>query len=188
MVTEKGMSKSETKYLNTAKRMDAALMRLLETEEFDQITITEVCKEAGVNRSTFYAHYANTSELLDELKRQALADFFSSFEHLTGNRDFLGREYLIAYLAFLKSNSTVFKVILSNTELFSPESIFHDLKDFFAEGLFSEDGVRNVHADYHLRYVASGITALTAAWLEGGCVETKERMADIITECVRGRR
>ncbi|MDE8701788.1 TetR/AcrR family transcriptional regulator [Adlercreutzia equolifaciens] len=178
------MGKAEAKYLNTAKRMDAALLRLLDTKEFDQISVTEICGEAGVNRSTFYAHYANTAELLGEVKQNALEEFFSSFKHLAGSRDFLGRDYLLAYLGFLQENSTVFRVMLSNAELFSPDSIFLDFKDLLAQGVFLEDGALVMYADYKLRFVVSGITSLVAAWLEGGCRETKERMVDIIIECV----
>ena len=48
------MNKSESKYYNTAVLMDEALLLLLETKDFDFITIKEICKKAGVNRSTFY--------------------------------------------------------------------------------------------------------------------------------------
>ena len=60
------MNKSESKYFNTARRMDEALMALLEKKDFEYITIKEICAEAGVNRSTFYLHYETTRDLLEE--------------------------------------------------------------------------------------------------------------------------
>ena len=60
------MNKSESKYYNTAVLMDEALLLLLESKDFDFITIKEICKKAGVNRSTFYLHYQNTNDLLNE--------------------------------------------------------------------------------------------------------------------------
>ena len=50
------MNKAESKYFNTANLMDEALMRLLEHKDYEYITVKEVCKKAGVNRSTFYLH------------------------------------------------------------------------------------------------------------------------------------
>lgn len=44
--------------------MDEALLALLEKKEFAYITIRELCAAAGVNRSTFYLHYQNMTELL----------------------------------------------------------------------------------------------------------------------------
>ena len=53
------MNKNESKYFNTALLMDEALLILLETKEFEFITVKEICLKAGVNRSTFYLHYQN---------------------------------------------------------------------------------------------------------------------------------
>ena len=43
-----------------------AFIILLEHKEFEYITIKEICSLAKVNRSTFYLHYSNTSDLLEE--------------------------------------------------------------------------------------------------------------------------
>lgn len=51
------MNKSESKYFNTAIKMDKAFLELLSEKDFEYITIKDICKKAGVNRSTFYLHY-----------------------------------------------------------------------------------------------------------------------------------
>lgn len=61
------MNKSESKYFHTAVKFDRALLALLEKKPFDYITVSELCAEAGVNRSTFYLHYENTQDLLPYL-------------------------------------------------------------------------------------------------------------------------
>ena len=63
------MNKNESKYFNTATKMDEALITLLEKKDFEYITIKEICNTAGVNRSTFYLHYENVSDLLKETTR-----------------------------------------------------------------------------------------------------------------------
>lgn len=75
------MNRSESKYFNTARRMDEALLALLEEKDFAYITVREICARAGVNRSTFYLHYENMSDLLretvemiDERFRASVAD------------------------------------------------------------------------------------------------------------------
>lgn len=60
------MNKSESKYRNTALCMDEALLLLLQKKDYVYITVKEVCKKAGVNRSTFYLHYENMDDLLQE--------------------------------------------------------------------------------------------------------------------------
>ena len=73
------MNKSESKYFNTAVRFDKALLSLLEKKPFEYITISEICEKAEVNRSTFYLHYENTSDLLKETTAYVLDNFTSYF-------------------------------------------------------------------------------------------------------------
>ncbi|MBS7123440.1 MAG: TetR/AcrR family transcriptional regulator, partial [Coprobacillus sp.] len=58
--------KSESKYFNTASIMDQALLLLLDNKPFEYITVKEICKKAGVNRSTFYLHYETIESLIKE--------------------------------------------------------------------------------------------------------------------------
>ena len=60
------MNKSESKYFNTAVRMDKAFLDLLAEKDFEYIKVKDICKKAEVNRSTFYLHYETIADLLDE--------------------------------------------------------------------------------------------------------------------------
>ena len=73
------MNKSESKYFNTAIRFNKALLSLLEKKSFEYITIREICETAEVNRSTFYLHYENTSDLLKETIAYAIESFTEYF-------------------------------------------------------------------------------------------------------------
>ena len=46
--------------------MDEALIALLEEKDLGYITVKEICRQAGVNRSTFYLHYETIADLVDE--------------------------------------------------------------------------------------------------------------------------
>lgn len=69
------MNKSESKYFHTAVKFNEALLKLLEKKPFEYITVSELCKEAGVNRSTFYMHYENTADLLNETTQYVMQYF-----------------------------------------------------------------------------------------------------------------
>ena len=74
------MNKNESKYFNTAIKMDEALITLLEKKDFEYISIKEICDTAGVNRSTFYLHYENTSDLLKETTRYIIDKHLAYYE------------------------------------------------------------------------------------------------------------
>ena len=73
------MKRSESKYFNTAVKMDTALISLLQKKSFEYISVREICETAGVNRSTFYLHYETIGDLLNETVRYLLDDFLSYF-------------------------------------------------------------------------------------------------------------
>ena len=73
------MNKSESKYFNTALRMDEALLALLERKDLEYITVKELCQAAGVNRSTFYLHYETIADLVNETMETINRRFESYF-------------------------------------------------------------------------------------------------------------
>ncbi len=83
------MNKSESKYFNTALRMDEALIALLEKKDLEYITVKELCRQAGVNRSTFYLHYETIADLVNETFKLINQRFLSYFpqreEDILGN-------------------------------------------------------------------------------------------------------
>ena len=98
------MNKSESKYFNTALRMDEALLALLERKDLEYITVKELCQQAGVNRSTFYLHYETIGDLVSEtvelVNRRFLSYFPQSEAEILSSRDeadliLVSRAYLL---------------------------------------------------------------------------------------------
>ena len=63
------MAKKENQRIILTKRLlQEGLLRLLETKELDKISVTELCRESGINRATFYNHYSSPQDLLADLE------------------------------------------------------------------------------------------------------------------------
>ena len=82
---QRGVTKSESKYFNTARMMDEALIELLCKKDIQYISVKEICAKAGVNRSTFYLHYETISDLLEETIEHIQAEFQKSFHIEAGD-------------------------------------------------------------------------------------------------------
>lgn len=177
------MDKAEAKYANTAKKMDNAMLALLEEKPFDSISVTDVCKAAHVHRSTFYSHYENTRDLLNEVKDTVMADFFANFDHLSRDDGFLTLEYLDAYLSFVEKNKLVFKVFLENLNLFDGYAILLGFEDDMHQMSPGRNNRDKRIARYKLIYLATGVTSIVSYWLEGGCEESRKELINIILEC-----
>ena len=62
--------KVDRRILKTERSLEEALLKLMRGKSIDQITTTELCREAGINRNTFYAHYPNPMNLLERIEKQ----------------------------------------------------------------------------------------------------------------------
>lgn len=59
---------SDKRVIRTKKAIKTALFRIMEDKDISSITISELSKQAGVNRRTFYMHYRNITDILDEIE------------------------------------------------------------------------------------------------------------------------
>ncbi len=69
--------KTDRRTLYTCMVIKDSLLELLSEMDFADITIAALCRKAGMNRGTFYLHYNNTSQVLDELFSDALRNTHS---------------------------------------------------------------------------------------------------------------
>ena len=192
------MNKSESKYFNTAKKMNEALISLLEKKAFEYITVSEICKKAEVNRSTFYLHYENTVDLLDETARGLIDGFVSYFDvdtkHLTyklkeGSSDnliFITDEYLHPYLSYIKENKRVLLTVLSHSESFKFNDIFQKLYDNIFDPILERFDYSEKDRKYILMFYLNGITAVATEWMKDGCEKSIPEVAEIVKKCVFG--
>ena len=69
------MAKKENQRIILTKRLlQEGLLRLLETKDLDKISVTELCRESGINRATFYNHYSSPQDLLLDMEAQMIEE------------------------------------------------------------------------------------------------------------------
>ena len=178
------MKRSESKYFNTALLMDEALLQLLEKKDFPFIGVKEVCKKAGVNRSTFYLHYESLNDLLDEAIAMLNERFVSSFpEDLIkdiGNEILTSPKYLTPYLTFVKENRRAYRLIHDKPELFSAEAAFRKMyRDVFDPAL-DHFHVDEKEKDYIFDFYTKGTLAIIQKWVANDCKEEIPFLVDLI--------
>lgn len=111
------MNRSESKYFHTAICMDEAFLSILGKKDFAYITVKEICERAGVNRSTFYLHYEDVNDLLNESIQYMYDQFLSYMKDHSVEEElvmrlqdcsvsdlyFITPKYLTPYLSYMNS-------------------------------------------------------------------------------------
>lgn len=191
------MIKSESKYFNTALRMDEALIALLEKKDLEYITVKEICHQAGVNRSTFYLHYESIAELLDEAMEMINQRFLSYFpkeeEAVLGDMEhrelndlvFVTQEYLLPYLRFIQDNKKVYRAAFRNPSSMQANARYGVLKQRILDPILERFEIPAARRPYYIAYYVEGIAAIVKEWLRHDCGDSVEMIAAIIESCVR---
>lgn len=76
-MAEKKVRKTDRRTLYTCRAIKDALLELLRTKDFGDITVADLCRVAEISRGTFYLHYTNIPEVLEELFDDALENTHS---------------------------------------------------------------------------------------------------------------
>ena len=192
------MNKSESKYFNTAVKMDLALISLLKEKPFDYITVSEICKKAGVNRSTFYLHYETIGDLLEETTRYILDDFLTYFASdvkfevgklrscKLDDIFFIRKEYLVPYLTYVRDHKEVFATTLTHYKTLNFEDVHRRMFENIYNPVLDRFGIPNKNRHYVMMYYLNGIMAVITEWIKEDCNKPIEDIIEIITGCILG--
>lgn len=189
------LNKSESKYYNTACLMDEALILLLEKKEYSFITVKEICKKAGVNRSTFYLHYETMDDLLLECIKYTGNKIQKKYSNKIIDKKVIKNcqledlllitpEYLLPYLEFLKENKAIYKIAYSQPNVLKEQLVINHLYKNIFEPILDRFLVPKNEQRYMLSFYLSGMSAVMIEWIKNDCKEEIQTIVNILTKCL----
>lgn len=160
------------------ERIEKVFIELLQTKELNEISVSDICKRAGLNRTTFYANCTDIYGLADTIRDKlevAVSDLYKEeVTHGFNSHDYLKlfrhiKENQIFYQTYFKLGyDNQYKIIAYDTDL----ARVHFQNKFVA---------------YHMEFFKAGITQTIKLWLKNGCKESPEDLFEIIKSEYKGR-
>lgn len=193
------MDKNEGKYYNTACLMDEALIQLINEKDYDYITIKEICKRAGVNRSTFYLHYETIDDLLDEATNHFFDNFYEQMHNagktkknvkdsiVNNDKDSLmlvNDDYLRPYLTFIKENKKIYQASYKSPMISSSKRQYEMMYNEYFKPIMDIFKIPLSRQKFIFNYHFQGLFAIIKYWVDDGCKESVDEICEIITLCI----
>lgn len=166
------------KYKTTEENIEEALFSLLRIRNYNDISIKELCYEAGINRSSFYSHYQDINDLMmktEEKLSQGIGQIFNPKEEWENNVFVKLFEFLYKYKNFYKSYLGV------NEQTFMERNDFIKFINIVSTNNKGNFLTQNEKL-YHMAFFAGGLKALAKSWIQRDCPETPTQMAKILLD------
>lgn len=171
--------RNDKRALRSARALYEGLMACLAHKPFDQVTVSDVQRESGVARTTFYRSFDNLSDLLawrcDECFREALGTL--------GPEAFRDeRKLLCRYFSYWMGHGEILELLvrINRPDIIyaSHRRVAGELRDRYG----AIPGMNPAHGDYFMA-VRTGFTlSVLTTWVEHGRAEPIEELLQIVDE------
>jgi len=157
-------------------KIQKVFIELIQTKEINEITVSDICKIARLNRSTFYSNYIDIYDLADKIKESLFQDVLSLYPEETKEKkhsyDFL------KLFKHIKENQLFFKTYFK-LDYDNNNDFFENMIDYTE---FEKYYPNKKYVDYHITFFKQGLNAVIKKWLYNDCLETPEEIRDIIID------
>lgn len=170
--------------LQSQRQIAEAMMSLLREKPFSQVTVSELCKAAGISRQTFYTLFTSRENVMVFTLQADYGDGpeLSETEHPACRGDLL-RWLCRGYSEYMLRNQSLIKLLVDN-------HIDHLLYDSFFEAM---DGCACFlpKADactrrYAASFYAGGFACVARRYAQEGCASTASQLEALLMTLLSG--
>ncbi|MFC5530078.1 TetR/AcrR family transcriptional regulator [Cohnella yongneupensis] len=163
--------KEDRRVVRSKEALKQALLNLMARKEYEAISITEIVELANYNRGTFYSHYGNKDDLLDDIIAELIRELLASFRAPYENEDVFIISELTAKSVMIFEhvhlNANVYTTLLrSNVIANLREKMFLALKQISMDELVHVDN--GINPELLAIYSIHALLGLIFHWVEGG--------------------
>ena len=105
--------KEDLRVIRTKKLIFTAFINLIQEKDYNSITVQDISDRAMINRSTFYSHFKDKQDVLDQVFSYALTPMFQNIES-----DILEEGCIIRKERLVKILTRIFKIVAKNRSFY----------------------------------------------------------------------
>lgn len=163
----------------TKKVIKDTFLELLNKKEINKITVSEICKLADINRSTFYRYYLDVYDLLDQIQEEFIVELKKASDN---DRDYTVSTFSKDLLAVFLKNKELVKIIFNkNNNLY----FLNDILEIAYEKCrikWSTDisNIKEEDMEYASIFIFNGALGVINSWIQNDFDKDVEEISEII--------
>ena len=181
----------DLRVFRTHKMIKEAFFELMDTIGFDKITVQNLTQKAMISRTTFYLHYKDKYDLLDQIENEIL----DGLKNIATNVPFdemvtkgLSHEkpfsLLLRIYEYIKENQQFFKLIMGKN---GDPSFYYKLSETMKFAALQKVNVDRLKIPEHyaIAFIMGIQTSIINEWLKTGMKETPQEIVSMITHVMQ---
>lgn len=173
--------KTDRRVRLTKQIIKESLVELMREYPISKISVKMLCGAADINRSTFYAHYTDTYDLLRQIQHEVISELS---EHISqrafSEQSKLTVQAMSHMLEYARDNSELFRALLSeNGDFTFQKDIMLLVQQKTINELRTLDNLGTRTSEYLQLFTITGALNVVEKWLKDGMQESTREMAEI---------
>ncbi|MBB5172388.1 TetR/AcrR family transcriptional regulator [Texcoconibacillus texcoconensis] len=179
----------DRRVLRTKKRIRDTFAELIEEKGLDRVTVKDLTEQADINRGTFYLHFHDKYDLLEQSEAEILngikqiAKELDDVDMNNWKKENGPHPAAEKYFTYLKEHALFVRAVLGPK---GDPGFQRKMKTLIADGIKKkfagkERKSQPFPADYLIAYLVSAHLGVVQHWIENGLQESPEEMAKIIS-------
>ncbi|WNS77905.1 TetR/AcrR family transcriptional regulator [Domibacillus sp. DTU_2020_1001157_1_SI_ALB_TIR_016] len=185
--------KTDLRVLKTQKAIKEAFLSLIQKKGFEAVTIQDIAEEAMINRATFYLHYEDKYDLLEQISHTYLKELMEVMNisfHLQNGEVNVKRFKITLRRVFenIEENRFFYEVMLGPNGIAGftnkiEKFLFEKFKENF-KVIVGDLNNLNIPADFILNFISSAYIGVVKWWLSEDTRYSPEYMAEHLAEVI----
>lgn len=156
----------------SVEKIETVFSEMIQTNDISEISVSEICKRADINRSTFYSNFEDIYDLAEKFKYHMEEDIKELYAaEIASKGSTHGFEKLFGYI---RDHRLLFQTYL---KLDYNNTMFIGYDKQLAMEVYCGKNI-----EYHIEFFKSGLNAMLKLWIKNGCKESPEELHDILKE------
>lgn len=172
----------------TKRLFRESLIKLLEKNALSEITVSQLCNEAELNRSTFYKYYGNIRDIYEEIEQSVIEASYTCIAGVNVQDEDSIIKHIEDLLLHINEHSDIYKLLFNNSAdgEFPYKLIEGTVGSIASTHRISPDGAQK-YAEYCSLFVVTGAFSVIRQWLNDGMKESAHELAKLIFYIALGK-
>jgi len=183
-----GKDKVDRRVKYTKMVLKESFINLLEKKDISQITIKEICENADINRSTFYAHYNDQYDLLRKIENELLDNIKTNLKEIDEKGENVDPVSLAERIfEYIEENAKVCRLLLSERGgLNFQKQVMVIVYNPIINELTRNNKISKEDAEYVYSFAVTGCVGIVQKWLGEGMKKSARYMAEMVIKLTMG--